>query len=305
MNSVLIIPTLNAGPQFKELLKSIAQQSYQPDYKVVVDSGSKDNTVELAKEYNFEIISIKASEFNHGGTRQKVVDLFSNCEIAIFLTQDAILSRENSLEKLMECFSDKRVGAAYGRQLPHINAKPLGAHARLFNYPEKSRIKCLNDRKELGIKTAFISNSFAAYRISALTAVGGFPENTILSEDTYVAAKMLLEGWKIYYSADATVFHSHDYSIKEEFKRYFDIGVFYSREKWIIERFGKAEGEGLKFVISELQYLLKNRKLHLIPSSIFRSILKLVGFKLGSMENFLPLSIKKKISMHRTFWTKS
>ncbi|OQO98564.1 rhamnosyltransferase, partial [Geobacillus sp. 44C] len=303
MNSVLIIPTLNAGPQFKELLKSIAQQSYQPDYKVVVDSGSKDNTVELAKEYNFEIISIKASEFNHGGTRQKVVDLFSNCEIAIFLTQDAILSRENSLEKLMECFSDKRVGAAYGRQLPHINAKPLGAHARLFNYPEKSRIKCLNDRKELGIKTAFISNSFAAYRISALTAVGGFPENTILSEDTYVAAKMLLEGWKIYYSADATVFHSHDYSIKEEFKRYFDIGVFYSREKWIIERFGKAEGEGLKFVISELQYLLKNRKLHLIPSSIFRSILKLVGFKLGSMENFLPLSIKKKISMHRTFWT--
>ena len=43
------------------------------------------------------------------------------------------------------------------------------------------------------MKTAFNSNSFAAYRRKALKDVGGFPINTILSEDMYVTAKMLLK----------------------------------------------------------------------------------------------------------------
>lgn len=58
-----------------------------------------------------------------------------------------------------------------------------------------------------------------------------FATPSILSKDTNVAAKMILVEYSIAYVAEAMVYHSHDYTILEEFKRYFDIGVFYGREK--------------------------------------------------------------------------
>lgn len=150
----------------------------------------------------------------------------------------------------------------------------------------------MDDRKRFGIKTAFISNSFAAYQRSALSDVGGFPADTIMNEDTYVAGKMLLSDWKIAYRADAQVYHSHDYRFLDEFKRYFDIGVFHARTRWLQVRFGNVSGEGRRYVISELRYLRSNAP-SLIPSALLRSILKWLGFKLGiSLHQALPLFFK-------------
>ena len=96
-------------------------------------------------------------------------------EIIVFLTQDALLADPEAIERLLDAFADERVGAAYGRQLPHRDATPIGAHARLFNYPPVSQVRTLHDRGRLGIKTAFISNSFAAYRRNALLGWAAFP----------------------------------------------------------------------------------------------------------------------------------
>ena len=87
----------------------------------------------------------------------------------------------------------------------------------------------------------------------------------------------------------------------EEFRRYFDIGVLHHREHWLLERFGKAEGEGLRFVKSELGYLLKHGPAS-IPSAIARTGLKYAGYRLGRMEGHLPASIKPALSMHRGYW---
>ncbi|BBI49658.1 hypothetical protein HORIV_20790 [Vreelandella olivaria] len=65
---------------------------------------------------------------------------------------------------------------AFGRQLPHPDASPIAAHARYFNYPDESRVVATADIPRLGIKTAFLSNSFAAYRREALSARAGFPK---------------------------------------------------------------------------------------------------------------------------------
>ena len=176
---------------------------------------------------------IKRSEFDHGGTRQYGVDSFHDIDVCVFLTQDAILSDCDSLNKILEPFHDDRVAAVCGRQLPRKHAAPIEAHARLYNYSSKSFVRSINDVKKFGLKTAFISNSFAAYRVSALNEVGGFPNNVIFGEDMYVAAKLLKSGYKIAYAADACVYHSHNYSILQEFSRYFDMGVFHAREPWI------------------------------------------------------------------------
>lgn len=113
-----------------------------------------------------------------------------------------------------------------------------------------------------------------------------------MNEDTYVAGKMLLSDWKIAYRADAQVYHSHDYRFLDEFKRYFDIGVFHARTRWLQVRFGNVSGEGRRYVISELRYLRSNAP-SLIPSALLRSILKWLGFKLGiSLHQALPLFFK-------------
>ena len=300
----LIVPTLNAGTLWESWLKAYGQQTRKPDSLLVIDSSSSDNTVALARSQGFEVRIIPKPEFNHGGTRQLGVKLFSDMDIIVFLTQDALLANADSFERLVSVFGDERVGAAYGRQLPHLNAGPIAAHARLFNYPAESQLRCLEDKQRYGIKTAFISNSFAAYRRDALMQAGGFPVDTIMNEDTYIAGKMLVSGWKIVYCADAQVFHSHDYSFMDEFKRYFDIGVFHAQTVWLQETFGGVSGEGLRFVISEMRYLMKHAP-WLMPSAILRTGLKWLGFKLGAMYKGMPQVLPSYLSLHKAYWLRA
>jgi len=300
----LIVPTLNAGSLWESWLKAFEQQTRKADYLLVIDSSSSDDTVALARAHGFEVQVISKSEFNHGGTRQSGVNRLPEADIIVFLTQDALLAKADAIERLLVEFDDERVGAAYGRQLPHRNAGPIAAHARLFNYPAESQLRSMEDRTRFGIKTVFISNSFAAYRRNALMQVSGFPVDTIMNEDTYVAGKMLTSGWKIAYCADAQVFHSHDYGFLDEFKRYFDIGVFHTHTAWLQQTFGGASGEGLRFVISEMRYLMKHAP-WLIPSAVLRTGLKWLGFKLGALHRGLPQAMLRRFSLHKTYWLRA
>lgn len=295
-----IIPTYNGERGLLRLLESLYMQTASFNI-FIVDSGSTDGTVELARSKCANVFSILSNEFNHGGTRQLMVQRNSSYDVYVFLTQDAYLEDPKAIEKIVAPFSDSSVGAVCGRQLALLNATPLAKHARHFNYPEQSQIKSLEDAPKLGIKTPFMSNSFSAYRGKALLEVSGFPEHVILSEDMYVAAKMLMAGWKVAYASDARCRHSHNYTLAEEFRRYFDQGVFHSREAWIRQSFGGAGGEGLRFVKSELGFLGLSR-LHMWPAAILRNACKLLAYKLGQKEQKLPNGLKKKLSMHKRYW---
>ena len=299
MEYSVVVPVRNAEIYLSRLIPNLLAQSGYSEI-VFVDSESTDKTADILADYPVTYISIKATEFNHGATRDAAIRA-TKSDIVVFLTQDALPASSNSLATLVNSFEDKSVGMAYGRQLPHADAKPFGVHARLFNYPSESKLKRFEDKKTLGIKTPFCSNSFAAYRKSAYLKVGGFPTDTILSEDMFAAAKMLKAGYKVAYNADACIYHSHDYTILEEFRRYFDTGVFHARNSWIREEFGGAEGEGTRYVNSELRYLAKTAP-SLMPQLFIRNAAKLFGFRAGLIEHTLPLWLKKKFSMHKNYW---
>ena len=276
----LVVLTLNPGPLFVDWLDSLRNQTISPEDLLVIDSQSTDSYPEQAVRYGFTLHKIRKDEFGHGKTRQLALEILSGSEIIILMTQDAILEKPDSLENLINGINLPEVGAAYGRQLPRKEASPIEAHARLFNYPAHSRVKSLESVPELGIKTPFCSDSFSAYRKNALMDVGGFPTHLNFGEDVYVAAKLILKGWRIAYVAEATVYHSHRYSYREEWKRYLQVGQFYGKEGWIIKTFGNAKGEGKKFIVSEISYLF-SKNFFLIPSSLFRTILKFVGYHIG------------------------
>ncbi len=286
MNCGLIIPTLNAGGQFKKLLEQIAAQSLMTK-KLIVDSQSTDETLIFAKNFGLEVLTIQRKNFNHGATRQLALEHLLKkfpLDVIIFLTQDVLLRDEASLAKLVKIFGeDKSVGLSYGRQLPHENATNEAKFLRAFNYPPESQLRSFDDRKIFGLKTAFASNSFAAYRVESLQSVGGFPSNVPLCEDMYVAAKMLMRGLKIFYAADAQVYHSHNYTAAQEFRRYVQIGKFHAQESWIRENFGSAEGAGKKFVLMKLSALAKENPLD-CAGAIFRDAAKFFGYRFGRLK---------------------
>lgn len=301
MQFSIVVPTLNAGNAWDEWIAAIQKQSVHARTVLVIDSSSNDDTAIKARRSGFEVIDIPRSEFNHGATRQLAIEKFPDVEVCIFLTQDAILANTRDIEHILNAFLDPSTGVAYGRQLPRPGAGLIEAHARYFNYPAESATRTFQDRDVMGMKAAFTSNSFAAYRVAALQGVGGFPRTMIVSEDMYVAAKMLTSGWNIKYCADAMVYHSHSYTIFQELQRYFDIGVFNSREPWIRRDFGAAESEGGRFVKSELKFLVK-RNPFLIPLAMFRTLVKLLGYRLGINEARLPIVIKRRLSMQKGYW---
>lgn len=301
MKALVFIPTFNGGELWKEAAVSLAQQDCDGFKVVTVDSMSTDQTAKISRDNNFEVLYIHPSEFNHGGTRNISLNHIDSCDVIVFLTQDAVLKNNNQLKNIINFFNDKSVSAVCGRQIAHDDANPIARHLRRFNYPEITHFSTKSQIASKGLKVAFMSNSFSAYRASIFKKLGGFPNNIILGEDMYMAAKMILNGYKIVYSQDACVKHSHNYTPYQEFKRYFDIGVFHATEPWIQCKFGGAGSEGKKYLISEFKYLILNAPLW-IPRACFTDFCKILGYKLGKNYKKIPKKIIIKLSMHKLYW---
>lgn len=269
-----------------------------------VDSSSTDNTRDLIAQAGFDCRVIDKSNFDHGGTRA-MAGREATADIVVFMTQDALPTEALSIARLVTAFDDPDVAAAYGRQLPYSVTSLFGCHLRAFNYPENSMRRTWEDRHDVGLKAAFLSNSFAAYRRSAMEEIGWFADGLILGEDTHAAARLLKSGYAIDYVAEAQVYHSHGYTVIEEFRRYFDIGAFHHMHPWLLEEFGKAEGEGMRYIRSELRYLLARGGWWRLPEFVLRNGMKYLGYRLGHSYRRLPKGWVNACSMHAGWWTKT
>lgn len=270
MSFIIIIPTYNGCNTIERLLKSIKEQSVVPAKICIIDSSSTDNTVEICKKYGCDITIIDKGSFNHGLTRQQGIDNNKNYDYAVFMTQDILLKDNNTLETLLSSFNHDNVSITYGRQLTDNTSSFIEKISRHFNYPPHSMIKSKDDIVKYGISTAFCSDSFAAYKIKDLLAAGGFPK-TDFAEDMLAAAKIILMGKKVYYNAEAKVYHSHPYSLKNEYARGKAIGKMHKENKWLIDTFGRAESKGKE--------LLRFLPIHKKILYILQAFPKLIGYK--------------------------
>lgn len=298
----VIVLTRNAGRLWPEWIKAIQHQTVQAGCYLVVDSLSEDHTADLAVAAGMKVQRIHPRDFSHGGTRQLAAELCPDAELLVYLTQDAILKQADSLETLLRhCDADPHVGMVYGRHLPRAGADLLECHARGFTYPASSSVRDRDSFKTMGYRAAFASDVYAVYRASALRSIGGFPQHIIVSEDSYVAARLLLAGWKTAYSAESTVEHSHRYTLVQIFRRYFDVGVFHASEQPLMQAVGAPDREAGTYVRSLIRYLYQ-RKAWLLPLAAVQTLVKLAGFRLGKRYQALPLAICRAISVQRAYW---
>jgi len=303
----ILIPTYNAMScsTFPELLRLLSDIKKEVGRLLIIDSSSNDLTVEFASNLGFHIQVIPKQEFNHASTRNKGIDILMNeykLEYVILLTQDSLLTTVESIRRIVKPFENKRVGAVCGRQIPHDNANPIAAHSRLFNYKAHSRLNNKSSIPEFGLKAAFMSNSFAAYNLKIFKELNGFPEGLIFGEDMHLSAQMILKGFHTYYESRATVKHSHNYTLLEESRRYFDIGVLHFSSNFLLTEFKSPNAEGLKYLLSELNYSFRKGGVKWFFNSIIRSGLKVVFYRLGKNYNKINVNLCRIISMDKNYW---
>lgn len=301
MDISVIIPTRNAEKYMKTLLEKLETQNKKIKEVIVIDTASKDKTKEICENYDFvKFIQIQDGEFDHGGTRNRAAKEAMG-DILVFMTQDAYPEDNTFIDELTKHLSVNDIVAAYGRQKPRKDAKDLEVFARSFNYGDNDIIKSKEDIERLGVKTFFLSNVCSAFIKDDFWNVGGFPEKTIMNEDMIISSKLIFSGKKVLYASKASVIHSHQYTYVQQFKRNFDVGVVFTDSSDYFHNV-KSESEGIKYVKQAAQYLVKNKKIYMIPHLIMDSGFRFIGYKMGKNYKKMPLSLVKKMSMHSFYF---
>ena len=301
MKISIIIPTLNAESYIQRLIEKLEYQSIKPSEILIIDSSSEDKTEEICKLYDIvKFIKINKDEFDHGGTRNKAA-AEAKGDILVFMTQDAEPEDERYIENLIKKIGKDDIVASYGRQIAREEATILEKFAREFNYPDFDLLKSSSDIKKLGIKTFFMTNVCSAFITDEFWKINGFPSNTILNEDMIISSKIILGGKKVHYSSKARVIHSHNYKYRQQFKRNFDIGVSLI-DNAEITNYAKSESAGVKYVKEASKYLIKSKKIYLIPHLIIDSGFRFIGYKVGMNYKKIPIKLVKKMSMHSFYF---
>ncbi len=291
--------THNAKHHLKHCLPPLLQSSLRPRV-VVANSSSTDGTVEEAERLGAETWVIPRPDFNHGTTRDQVRRHLGT-DIVVMITPDAYAVNEEMIERLINPIRNRKVSLAYGRQIPHEGAKILESFVRDFNYPVESHVRGIEDTKKWGVYTFFCSNSWAAYRSSALDEVGGFP-SVLMAEDTLVTAALLRNGHKIAYVADAVVRHSHHYNLVQELKRHFDAGYVRTQHAQLIDTGATDAQRGREYLVAMHKMLIKKSPT-LLPYAWAHIVAKWIGYQLGRKGTKLPLSIIKLLTSQDFYWS--
>jgi len=296
----IIVPTLNPGDCLSTLCDAIGYQRLKPLEILVVDSSSTDALPVHGYGEELRVITIDKAAFDHGGTRNLGARQ-ARGEILVFMTQDATPADDLWLENLVAPILSGEAVATFARQLPREGATPLERFARHFNYPPTSKIKTIHDVQEMGFKAFFFSNVCSAVRANGFWEVGGFPQRVVMDEDVLLCARLMRVGYRVKYTAEARVFHSHNYTLRQQFKRNFDIGAFVAQSADLLEN-APVGGEGARLVMGQTRYVIQEGSYLNLFAVFTEAAVKLAGFSLGRKERWLPVGLKRLMSMHSSFW---
>ena len=297
----IIIPTLNAADLLSALVASLKRQSLDPQEIIVIDSSSDDDTIAEASRLGCRLVSIPRAAFNHGSTRNQAARLAEG-DALVFMTQDALPASDTFLEELLKPLAIEEASATYARQIAYPSARPSESFARAFNYPPGSEVRTKKNILTQGVRTFFFSNVASAIRRDVFFEMGMFPDTVIMNEDMLFCSKLIERGLTVMYTAEAKVFHSHDYTISQTYQRYFDIGAFFTRNLEKKYAFGIG-AVGASYSKNLFLFLLQNKYFYDIPFFIIETCAKFIGFHSGRLEAYIPVALKKKISLHKFYWT--
>ena len=278
MNVEIICPLYNAEDYILELDRNIKKQENVEISKIsYILTESKDNTENILKEINANYTKLKKEEFSHSTARENVA-IKSNSDILVFITQDIEIRNNNWLEKLVEPIIKGDAVAAYSRQITKYNN--IEKYTRECNYPDKSSIKSKEDIEKYGLKTFFFSDAASAIKTEVFKELKGYDGKKLpISEDMYIAYKIIMAGYKIQYCADSIIYHSHKFTIKQIYERYKLTGQFF-KENSYLDKYGTT-GSGAELAKYILKRIFQDHNFKLLFRYPFDMGARYIGMKVG------------------------
>jgi glycosyltransferase involved in cell wall biosynthesis len=294
-----VIPVKNGERYLEELLDALAREGI--DETLIIDSGSRDRSREIARSRGAQLIEIAPHEFGHGRTRDLGAERASG-ELICFLTQDATPC-PGWLAAYNEAFHlDQRVGAAYGPHLPRAETSPMIARElteffATFSPSGRPAVQRAGD-------PSFLSNVNACYLRACWEEIRfrdvGYSEDQAFGED------LLSAGWAKVYHPGAAVLHAHDYGALEFMRRYFDEYRGLRESTGHVEPFGMLEAAryvGAQ-VTADRRWM---RSRHMSPAKRARWTARAaihhggrrIFSALGSRAEGIPAPLRRQLSLER------
>lgn len=276
----IICPLYNSSFYIEKLHNSlITQQKVEINKFRYVLTESTDNTEEYLIKNNINYRKIKKEEFSHSLVREKEA-LESNSDIVVFITQDVVIEDKLWLYNLIKDIDDENIVAAYSRQLTKYNN--LEKYTRESNYPDKDIIKSKDDINKYGLKTFFFSDAASAISTKIFKELNGYDnKNLPISEDMYIAYKIIMNGYKIKYCSNSIVYHSHNFTLQEIYKRYKLTGKFF-KENSYLDQYGTT-GSGATLAKYILKRIFQEKRFILLFRYPFDMAARLIGMKVGKI----------------------
>lgn len=278
MNIDIICPLYNAEEYINKLHKSFLIQKNVDILNIrYILTESQDNTEKYLNDNNIGYSKIRKEEFSHSISREKEA-FKSEADILVFVTQDVIIEDSMWLYNLTKDIQKKECEAAFSRQLSKYDT--IEKYTREHNYPEYSYIVSKNDLSKMGLRTFFFSDAAGAISNKIFKEINGYDgKDLIINEDMYIAYKIIMNGYKIKYCADSIVNHSHNFTLKEIYKRYYDIGIFFKQNMYL-DKYGtnKSGGNLAKYIIKRS---IQDKNIRVMIRFLPDMIARFIGMKMG------------------------
>jgi rhamnosyltransferase len=222
----VVIPVKNGAATLSACIDSIQRQTIGSAIEIIlVDSGSSDDSLSIAKAKGVRLVEIAASEFNHGQTRNFGAGQATG-KFIFFTVQDAILATDDVLERMLAYFDDTAVMGVCGSQaVPHeldknpvdwyLPRSPAGKISLHFETPEQ--FDSLSPRRKTEV--CGWDDVIAMYRKSGLEELPFV--RCDYGEDMVWCKQALINGWLLIRDTSLITWHYHfqsyDYRYKVRF----------------------------------------------------------------------------------------
>jgi len=226
----VLIPVKNGGALLGDVLDAVLLQKTPWPFEVlVIDSGSSDASVEMARQRGVSVRCIPPSEFGHGKTRNQLA-ASAQGEFLVFITQDARPANEHWLRRMVEaCGIEDSVAGAFGPHRAHPHARHV-THCELqqhfAGFGDKLSVVRLEDPVRFANDPGyrqwlhFFSSNNSCIRRSVWERLP-LPEVAFAEDQTW-ALRAIEAGYGKAYAPEAVVYHSHDFGVWETLQRNFD-----------------------------------------------------------------------------------
>ena len=206
----IVIRTFNEAEHVNKLFASIYKQAYPETMLevVVVDSGSTDSTLITCKKYPVKLIEINPQDFTFGYSLNKGIEAATG-EIVILVSAHCYPVNENWVNSLIEPFKDANVGCVYGKQRGNESSK----------FSEHIIFEAWFPDYEKHQEYPFCNNANCAIK-RELWVKYRYDESLTGLEDLDFAKKIYNSGYKIFYQPNAAVYHIHNETYSQVFRRY-------------------------------------------------------------------------------------